>query len=240
MQNTDKKLNLLEDLVRVADDVENSIQRNFKGRSMLKISDDELDDYFVYQFLREAISHAKSVILLAENQHTKEVVLITRTILEGWFYFKSFINVKSRAIKHLAKKCDKPLPKKWRDFWIYEVFQSIRQHEGEVNAIASLTDLEDTIGVGVVTEATRKFPLYKEGTEKSKWYKRGNLKNLIEVDGDTALESLYSNLYSLYSQIQHWNPFMMTIELGPELEFGLITIFSASSVWLSMQILSIT
>ena len=119
MQNTDNKLNILKDLVRIADEVENSIQGNFKDRNVHKVSDNELDNYFVYRFLREAISHAKSVILLTEHQFPKEVVLITRTILEGWFYFKSFINVKKRAT-------GKSLSKKWRDFWIYQFFQQVQ------------------------------------------------------------------------------------------------------------------
>jgi len=180
IQNTDRKLNILEDLMRIAYDIENSIQGDFKGRSMIRISDDELDDYFVYQFLRKAISHAKSVILLAENQHTKEVVLITRTILEGWFYFKSFINVKSRATaKHRAKKCDdKNLSKKWRDFWIYEAFQHMRKQNGEAAAIVLLTELENTMGVNVVAEANREFDPFNEKIEKVKWHKRGTEYNL--------------------------------------------------------------
>jgi hypothetical protein len=223
-QNTDKKLKILKDLVCIAERVKNSIQGNFKDRNMQWISDDELDNYFVYQFLRKAISHARSVILLAEHQFPKEVALITRDILEGWFYLKSFINVKSRATKHLTKKSDKPLAKKWRDFWIYELFQDILKNKGEVEAIEMLTYLEDTMGVNVVADAIREFPLYKEETERSKWYKRGNLKNLIEVDGDTTLEAFYTGLYSLYSKIHHWNPLLMTTELPPELEFGLIMV----------------
>lgn len=221
MQNTDKKLNILKDLVRIADEVENSIQGDFKDRSMLKISDEELDDYFVYQFLLKTKSYARSVILLAEHQFSKEVVLIARTILEGWFYFKSFINVKLRAT-------GKPLSKKWRDFWIYQFFQNIRQQDGEVKAIELLTELENTMGVSVVTEAIREFDPYND---RLVWYKRGNLNALIEVDGDKTLMSFYRDVYSLYSQIQHWNPFMMTSKLDPELELGLIAvIFSVFNI----------
>jgi len=72
MQNTDKKLNILKDLVRIADEVENSIQGDFKDRSMLKISDEELDDYFVYQFLLKTKSHARSAILLPNINFPKK------------------------------------------------------------------------------------------------------------------------------------------------------------------------
>ena len=111
-QNTDKKLKILKDLVCIAEKIKNSIQGDFKDRNMHWISDDELDNYFVYQFLRKAISHAKSVILLTENQLPKEVMLIARTILEGRSYFECFKNVKLCAN-------EKSLSRRWRNFWVY-------------------------------------------------------------------------------------------------------------------------
>lgn len=177
MQNTKERLTLLKEVVALGDKIEtafqNTIHRDFKGRDSYDIPDEDLDDYFVYQFLHNALTHARSAVVLAENGFSKQVMLVARTILEGWFFFKSFTNTRLPVSAS-------PLSKKWRGFHIYQLYQVIRKSpEGEVAAIQLLTDLEDRVGTDLVRQAEKQFDFQNE---KEKWYKRGNLKALIEVD----------------------------------------------------------
>jgi hypothetical protein len=83
-----------------------------------------------------------------------------------------------------------------------------------------LTDLEDRIGTDVVKQAEEQFDFQNE---KEAWYKRGNLKALIEVDGDPRLLPLYERAYSVFSQVQHWDPVVVIApEIDPNIGLGAI------------------
>ena len=110
MQNINERLTLLKEVVavglKIATAFQDAVQKDFTGREAYDVPDEDLDDYFVYQFLHNALAHARSAITLAENDFSKQVWLVARSVLEGWFYFKSFINKKS------ATKVGS-IPKRW-------------------------------------------------------------------------------------------------------------------------------
>ena len=217
MQNTNERLTLLKEILNLGEEVEtafqNAIQQDFKDRESYDVPDKDLDDYFVYQFLHNALSHARSAVLLAENNFPKQLWLIARTTLEGWFYFKSFINKRSlRATDSIARK--------WRSYHIFQLYQLERKYEGESAAIQMLTDLEDRIGTDIVGLAEKQFDFNKE---KHKWHKRPTLKALIEVDGDPVLLRFYESVYSLFSQVQHWDPVtVIATKIDPNPAVGVI------------------
>jgi hypothetical protein len=224
MPNTNERLSLLKKVVAVGLEIEtafqDAVQRDFKGREAYDVPDEDLDDYFVYQFLHNALTHARSAIVLAENGFSKQVMLIARTTLEGWFFFKSFINTRPAVnASPLSKKCPSPLSRKWRSFHIYQAYQLIRKSEGEAAAIQMLNDLEDRVGTDVVIQAEKQFaPLHKE---KQKWHKRGSLKALIEIDPN--LLPFYESVYSVFSQVQHWDPVVViATEIDPDIGLGVI------------------
>jgi hypothetical protein len=207
-QNTNERLAPLKEVVAVGLEIEtafqDAVQRDFKGREPYDILDEDLDDYFVYQFLHNALTHARSAVVLAENGFSKQLMLVARTILEGWFFFKSFMNTRPAVnASARSKKCPSAISKKWRSFHIYQAYQSIRKSEDEVAAIQMLSALEDRVGIDLVKQAENQFDFQNE---KERWHKRGNLKALIEVDGDPSLLSFYEDVYSVFSQVQHWDP----------------------------------
>ncbi len=218
-QNTNERLALLKEVVAVGLEIEtafqDAVQRDFKGREPYDIPDEDLDDYFVYQFLHTTLEHARSTITLAENGFSKQVWLVARTVLEGWFYFKSFIN------KRPATKVGS-IPERWRSFHICQCYQSIRKFEGEAAAIQMLTDLENRIGVDVVRQAEKQFQDCKN--EKLTWHRRGYINELIKVDGDPSLEPFYKDVYNVFSQVQHWHPMaVVATEIDPDM--ALIGVF---------------
>jgi hypothetical protein len=223
MQNTNERLTLLKEVVAVGLEIEtafqDAVQRDFKDREAYDVPDEDLDDYFVYQFLHNALTHASSAIVLAENGFSKQLMLVARTILEGWFFFKSFMNTRpAENASPLSKKFPSAISKKWRGFHIYQLYQSERKSEGEVAAIRMLTDLEDRVGTGVVKQAEKQFDFQNE---KEAWHKRGNLKALIEVDGDPRLLPLYESAYSVFSQVQHWDPLVViATEIPSDMALG--------------------
>jgi hypothetical protein len=89
-QNTNEQLTLLKEVVALGEEIEaafqNTIHRDFKGRDSYDIPDEDLDDYFVYQFLHNALTHARSAVVLAKNGFSKQVMLVARAVLEGWFF----------------------------------------------------------------------------------------------------------------------------------------------------------
>jgi hypothetical protein len=223
MQNTNERLALLKEVVARGEEIEtafqNTIQRDFKGRESYDVPDEDLDDYFVYQFLHNALTHARSAVVLAENGFSKQVMLVARTILEGWFYFKSFTNTRLPVNAPPLSKKASLLSKKWRCFHIYQAYQSIRKSD-EAAAIQMLTDLEDRVGTDLVKQAEKQFDFQNE---KEKWHKRGNIKALIKVDGDQDLLPFYEDVYSVFSQVQHWDPVVViATEIAPDIALGVI------------------
>jgi hypothetical protein len=217
-QDTGERLTLLKEVVTLGEEIETAfeskIQRDFKGCEPYDIPDEDLDAYFVYQFLHNTLEHARSTITLAENGFSKQVWLVARTILEGWFYFKSFINKKP------ATKVDS-IPKRWRSFHICQCYQSIRKFEGPAAAIQMLNDLENRIGTDVVRQAEKQFQDCQN--EKLTWYRRGKIKELIKLDGDPSLEPFYESVYSLFSQVQHWNPMVViATEIDTDAALGVV------------------
>jgi hypothetical protein len=212
-QDMNERIVLLKDTVSLGQEIETAflskIHTDFKDRSPYDITNKEVDNYFVHQFLRNALEHASSAITLAENDFSKPVWLIARTILEGWFYFKSFVNNRSPGKMN-------PITQKWRCFYVCQDYQSVRKSEGEAAAIQMLNDLENRIGTDLVRQAEREFQDCQN--EKSKWYGQPTLKKLIKVDGDTSLERFYKSVYSTYSQVQHWNPVVViATEIDPDM-----------------------
>lgn len=217
LQNTNKRLTLLKEVIALGGKIEtafqNAIKRDFDGRESYDVPDEDLDAYFVYQFLHNSLEHAKSAVVLAENRFPKQLWLVARTTLEGWFFFKSFANTRLPI-------SPSPLSKKWRSFHIYQLYQSVRKSDGEVAAIQMLANLEDRIGTDLVMQAEKFFNFQNE---KEKWHKRGHVKEVIKVDGTASLLPFYENVYSVFSQVQHWDPVVLiATEIDPDTALGVV------------------
>jgi|GEM_PF-2318998 hypothetical protein len=65
-QDTNERLTLLREVVALGKEIETAfeskIQRDFKGRVPYDIPDEDLDSYFVYQFVNNALEHAASLL----------------------------------------------------------------------------------------------------------------------------------------------------------------------------------
>jgi hypothetical protein len=217
MQDKNERLTLLKEVVALGEEIEtafqNTVQRDFSGIELYDVPDEDLNDYFVYQFLHNVLTHAWSAVVLAENSFPKQLWLVARTTLEGWFFFKSFINKRSPG------KAD-PIARKWRCYHIYQLYQLKRKSEGEAAAIQMLTDLEDHLGTDLVMQAEKQFDFQNE---KEQWYKRGNLRALIDVDGDRSLLPFYERVYSIFSQVQHWDPtLVIATEIDADAALGVV------------------
>ena len=211
VKDANERLTLLKDVVGLGEKIETAfkseVQTDFKGRVPYDIADEDLDNYFVYQFVHNALEHARSAITLAENDFSKQVWLVARTVLEGWFYFKSFVN------RRPATKVGS-IPERWRSFYICQCYQSIRKSEGDAAAIQMLNDLENRIGTELVRQAKTQFQDCQN--EKLSWHRRGYINTLIKDDGDPSLGRFYDSVYSVFSQVQHWDPVVVTAtEIDP-------------------------